>query len=1506
MATENDNLQINTFAKGMQCDLADSVIGDDSYKLARNLRYITDEDYNSGELHMIQGALKALDLKYKVLASTSIRQYGVYIQKESDSIWSVYRFTNPYYGSEGSKQFKPIDPKSTICVFRSTNKDNMISSNKLSLVTRYEDENNIKLYIADGKHEILSINIMDTYVENTINKIKSYPFILFKKPVFCGLISGNLKAGLIQYSYQLYNEHGNQSEISPATNLIPLYDGNINISSNQSVLGYEQGSTTDKGVKLKIDVSDYKNDFTNILIYRITYHELGQQPTIEQIINKKIGADDSLYVYDYGQQANSTLTVEEYNSISGIHIIPAVIESKNDYLFASAINTKDEYYLDDKLKQSGYDTRAFQFNAGGYAEVFDYNTNTSHKYTLQQIQNGEVPSDADCFNKFNDMSSSSIITGQSCVFTSDATYYGGTGKNISWKFVVTSIVIDGSSATSGQIGSNVPKITHINNKKIANNEIQAYNIKYDRSTGATDFVPSDAKVSNVVDGFIESNTYSNPYVSYMFKSLRRDELYRYGIVFRDKDGNTSSVKWIADIRVPNMYVPGFEIFKSRDSLNNNESYDLSARPIGVQFEVKNIPDYISSYEIVRVGRTSNDIATITQGVLSRPVRRYIDQSMPAYSSSKYPLTPTGWLTTATYFSGNDTKFDYTEDSEYNFGYKSMNSKVTRSKRVSGGFTTVTSFDGNYNTYQFVSPEICYQNQSIRSLFDKTSVTIHPQMYLFGNNSNTVNATIGTNNDFIFFGANWFTKMQIASISNANNINKIYSSSVNDSSIITVYEDQKHPDSYFYDNIIRNDSRFENGKLTGPRRSGVGGYDFISNYFESYIDTASRYQYVKLYEQAPGTNNGLDLKNNTYKYKINDIAYPDVIKWSEVTSDSTDSSNKTNTQMSYQDKMTSIGTDNYCNFVIKGLYNIPYNEQSGTLYFNHDEHMGDYNTESGGVNIGPGGRCMLINVEENLLYTTSYARSDSRLNRIDYNPSGSNSKYNKNSLINRNSIMGTYLCNIRKSVLPYNGYDKTSRETNIYYSYGNYYTTNYGVDNSTIIFDGDCFIQPFEYIAKHKWYSPRIKYGRNGCTVYSIPVETNINLAYSYGYEFSKNSSKGDVTNIQVDAANVNNKFIQQKDLYVYNSAYSVSQNLTRIAAESDTDDAELSNTDYRTYHSNLKTNDEQNDSWLKFMPANYIDVDTRYGAITGLKNFNNRLVFWQEGAAGILSVNERSAITDMQGSTLILGSGGVLDRYDYIATSNGMHKNQLSYAQSDTTLYWWDYDKHELCMYGGENTSTVLSKIKHVQNIFNTAHSKGMLIPQPVLVFDKKFNELISNVTSLTDDYKGSIVYSEIQEAFTGMYDISTISYSQFTDRVYLFSSDGIYEWNQYNKDRGVFGFNEYPLFPYLKYTVNKNQTYTKVYDNVEFAGRIYGGNKPELSYIQFKFQTPLKQSGIEDGRKISNREYNFRLAVPRDNNSEYGGRLRGKFMMCDLCSQSNSYDFSLQYIITKYRISWS
>ena len=87
---------------------------------------------------------------------------------------------------------------------------------------------------------------------------------------------------------------------------------------------------------------------------------------------------------------------------------------------------------------------------------------------------------------------------------------------------------------------------------------------------------------------------------------------------------------------------------------------------------------------------------------------------------------------------------------------------------------------------------------------------------------------------------------------------------------------------------------------------------------------------------------------------------------------------------------------------------------------------------------------------------------------------------------------------------------------------------------------------------HKYYTPLDKgTGASHMIAYSIPLETNLNLAYTSGNEFSRHYKDVGITNLQVEPAAVYNAYSQKDPLYVYNSAYS-SQDKTRVfAAESE-------------------------------------------------------------------------------------------------------------------------------------------------------------------------------------------------------------------------------------------------------------------------------------------------------------------------------------------------------------------
>jgi hypothetical protein len=82
-------------------------------------------------------------------------------------------------------------------------------------------------------------------------------------------------------------------------------------------------------------------------------------------------------------------------------------------------------------------------------------------------------------------------------------------------------------------------------------------------------------ISEYIEGNIKNDTYANPKVSYMFKSLRRDETYRYGIIFYTSDGGYTKVKHLVDIHTPTVYTPGFETFRK------DENGKLIVRSLGV-------------------------------------------------------------------------------------------------------------------------------------------------------------------------------------------------------------------------------------------------------------------------------------------------------------------------------------------------------------------------------------------------------------------------------------------------------------------------------------------------------------------------------------------------------------------------------------------------------------------------------------------------------------------------------------------------------------------------------------------------------------------------------------------------------------------------------------------------------------------------------------------------------------------------------------------------------------
>lgn len=1568
MATENNNQQINQFTGGMNTDLSYNMLEQTNYTLAKNLRIASLPKINGitnnnqyGQLRPIEGIKTAYSntpnsIKVnKILASTAVRQYGVIVFTDENNKWCVARFTNTIESVD-------LDIKDLKVIFGPSTE--VTNNTKFSIVTRYENEDNIKLYIADGNNPIMILNIAlihDDYninLNGDITKIQAYPQIKFKSPIFDGLTVGNLKPALIQYSYQLYKKNGIQTEISPATKLIPISNANnVFRTDGKSVSGILKEANSSCGIKLRFDISNDYDYLDNMIIYRITYVENGQEPTIENIYDgykiSKFG--------DVGQTALSYLTLQEYNNMSGIHVIPKMIESKDDYLFASNIQTKQNSINSNSFK--AYDSRAYQYNKLNQLKLYDkYSNYTAGDSAIDYTNKlSEIAITSDAFNSFNDINTEYTEDQNKCAFDKQL-YYGGEGINISWRFIIAELNGDTTPAVTtdnfGKVGTKSQRIQLQSGNGNFTNSIEVCNIT---STGTiTNKHIVDA--SQFFSSIGMTNSYADTECSYYLKSLKRDELYRYGIIFYDKYGLNSEVKWIADIRTPNMYYKGFEPFISHGNNKNGNQVDLIVRPLGIEFTVNNMPSDAVSYEIVRCGRTESDVATVSQGVLSRPMQRLQIKDYTENQDAIYnQYTPTGLLTTGRFWAGEDVK------------YRSTIEHV-------GGKYEADNYE-NKSLFQFVSPEVCYEKDTVESEIKDVNLKLLTQLYLFGSPGEK---------DYDpkdLKGVNIPDVMQVISpsYSNCNLLNgykDVYFSPNNGT-----YKNTAGTDVSFYEKYNINKtmaqytsalgsiyyrdrfSRYVN-KISGPLEIaltgmiiGYGGYSYskptddslqlVGNWYQSALNG---YSYIKLYNQSNNVlvrqhsvntiggmvidTDGAALSRNTYEsYVVGETAFATEPGWNDFVEHSNYDGKPTYNCKAY-DSVTSIGTEEYVNWVLGGTYGLA-TDNGIDEYKNkyQDGNKSIQNNTRDQAILGPGGRCLLLHLNNEVSYNPSdpniYPLSDTigtqytlqpgnttfssltnvgvnsnyqakdidKVTVLDLNGTIRNGQFTSNDVVfYRNSISGTYLCNLRRITIPYGGYDYQSRLTNIYHSYGNVFSE---ASINKAVFDGDCFIMPFEYISMHKCYDSYLNNMFTFMIGYSIPVETNINLAYTSGNEFSRHVKDNGSTNLQIQPSSVNGKYVQTDPLYSYNTAYSANSKTKVLATYDYLNDTISKNTvDYRTYYSNVKQNDESIDSWIKFMSANYLDVDTRFGQLTNLRTFNNELIYWQEHGIGKFSVNERSVVTDDSDTALILGSGGVLSRYDYLDQTSGMGSYKFADTKSDSTLYWFDDGNKEIKQYSGGNQIVSLSKYKNVQDIINKLYEKD----NEQLFFDNQYNEIISKV--LGDQ---SISYSERGQEFTSLYTIPFDSTINFNNGEYLIRANStnlqIAKWNEVNNNITT-SWNASDILPmYLSYVVNTNPLNTKVFDNQEIVSSNSLSstkyNKSIFENLKYTFDTDLNNSSV-DTLSMTDREGNFRYSIPRANNALYGDRIRGKYMLCTIEGTIPQYDFSISYIITKFRTSWA
>lgn len=377
----------------------------------------------------------------------------------------------------------------------------LTSKYPLEIVANYENENIIKLYWTDGVTMLKSINVKDPSP-----KVNIVQEIDISQPLVSLQTGGSLLAGNIQYAYSLYNLNGQESALSPLSQII---------SVTENMKGFESNEVTGLSCEVIITAD---TEFEYIRLYSIHYLELNQTPKINLIAEEAITNSSFIFVDD-GNSFVSTLTDLELQSIGGRPFVVGTLAAKRNRLFIANYKTNN---FDPDI-----DVRAFSHStASSYTEyrlVGDGAVRTNLTTELPGLTN-------DCINY--DYSVYKFIRG--------GTAYGATGVNmqISLQEILLSSAIGSLNQTS----------------------------------------------------------------------LKRGEIYRFGVVFYNILGQQSPAKWICDLKIP--YGDRTKVIVPATKLMDT----LPFQNLG-----------IIKYQLVMVERKPYDRTIISQGFLV-PILRYIEKT----------------------------------------------------------------------------------------------------------------------------------------------------------------------------------------------------------------------------------------------------------------------------------------------------------------------------------------------------------------------------------------------------------------------------------------------------------------------------------------------------------------------------------------------------------------------------------------------------------------------------------------------------------------------------------------------------------------------------------------------------------------------------------------------------------------------------------------------------------------------------------------------------------------
>jgi hypothetical protein len=1325
----------------------------------------------------------------------------------------------------------------------------------IQAIANYENDKIEKVYWVDGKNQMRFLNINQSILNgdnlelidiesSLINVVGDFNFT--QPEIIAKEQGGTHTAGMIQYGYVLYTLNGATTKLSPLSELVSLDNGEQG--------GGNINDTVSTYPVVKIPLID--QDYTNLKLYSIKYTSFNELPEIRLILDKSIQGLNDLIHYDTGSFINN-VSLDEFTFLgSNIIYIPKHINTKDNILFSAN--------YEEKVFDITLDTRAYSYPINStITSIYDsltYNSGTDTIIGQNELEiNNDytiVPEKHNCLNRDFDVFK----------YKYNSSNLGGTGKYLDWELI------------RSEIGVGVNDITKT------------------QSEG---------------------------------KFFKDREIYRLGIQFYNKKAQISLPKWITDFKVNvlndesnlNGFYANLKIKLNSDFftwlntssnfLNDDGVYDKDLKPVG--------------FKLLRAERTLNDRSIISQGLIngsyvirntssgsfgnfipeSEVVEREKYNSHPKLPSLMRPfdgsINPLKGMFDYARVDDNDTEhpsetgfcykkrkrsllppFDYIIPAEYETICLPGVGPGRRNNGRAEIFDAVSSADKRSKVYQFnqliqlYSPEITFnQIQKIENtLLHNIAVIKNDYNAFWGKmiNSNTkVVHTEGKILGEISPYSNTFNVIQEnpdsdpiqdppseaeyqAYVDNLvlehNNIYGIYASEIplniptyNEyvESLIPVLADSE--EGLFP--ITGNINVFGSWGLIGPQ--GVNKRFREDNYQPQY----------QLYRRYTGD---VLFQQNNQQYDI--YGNPLIVETgANRTIYNRDSDLAFYNTYSIMNTDTGINSDNSPNWRVKELNSW-------------------------------GARCIILALDdssvETIDRTTMLIMFRNISQELSYNPL---TTILANG-IGKSGIISELVLN-KSSIylgLLYGGNDYESRKRTNYIEIGNYVKLLPNVFNELeyrCINGGDTFVSNFKFTKIVKTNIETYDFKIPQFTeIVEVKLESTVN-----------NRNRNDFSIEDWDS-----RFQPKYEEYQnYNKVYSQEPNFF-LRRDVDYNFKAVSKFENGIIASRVKIPGEAIDSWLTYLPNDVMYIDGKYGAINCLHSFKDQIYTLQDRAIAQISINPRVQVQGSDGIAIQLGSGQVLDRYQYLSTMTGT-LNKWSVVNSPNAFYFYDALNKTINLVNQELSD---AKGMHTYLINNTTDE--LLIDNPLLLkgvtstYDYLNNEIL--FTFLQENNKYTICYNELKQVFTSIYDFTPTMFISIGD-VLLSTNNGnnIYQHGigEYNTYYGV----KYPS--YIIFNVNPEPHFSCVFDNINYKSEVYLSDNDEVDITLTDIQAynDYQNSGLIpliNGRtgNLRRRFRDWNAEIPREGRN----RIRAPWIKLKLqFNNESNYKLILHDIIVSYTI---